>query len=644
MIEKEHVIVGTAGHIDHGKSALVRALTGTDPDTLPEEKERGMTIELGFVFLDDPDYEKQIVFIDVPGHEKFVKTMAAGASNVDAALFIIAADEGISVQTREHFDILQLMGINLGAIALTKSDLVDETRIAELTGSVRDFVRGSFLENAPILPVSALTGEGVPEIKTVLQDLGRRTIKRTDSGIFRMPIDRVFTMRGFGTVIAGTVLGGEIRAGDKIVVYPDGMESRVRGIQVHGARKDFSRIGKRTALNLQDIKKEDLRRGQVAAAAGSLVPTIRLDAQLNVLRSAAKGLKHRDRVRLHVGTDEVIARLVLLEETKIEPGGEALVQFVLERPAATLPDDRFAVRSFSPLLTIAGGVILDAVPGKHKRFNEQTIEALKKLSGTTRDSVEQLLRQSSQAPMSVQDIARKLGKSETEVDAAVQELQKDDRLITVVQEKPKKFHHRAVYDALSAKADSFISEYFEQNQQNLLMPYADLRARFLKLGDAQTLKLIADDLSRTGKIFRKDAQIGLVGREASFKPAEQQAAQDVERLFRNAGFASPLEEDVRQKLGLNPNLFKTIIRNLIQDGQLVRLGKKVLYHRNTYTEVREIVVGYLERRGSITIAELRDRLKLSRKYAQAVLEHFNETGLTRRVEDRHVLARKTGRQ
>ena len=261
MAELDHLIVGTAGHIDHGKSALVRALTGTDPDTLPEEKARGMTIELGFVFLDDPGYPKQIVFIDVPGHERFVKTMAAGASHVDAAVLVIAADEGLAVQTREHFDILTLLGIEHGLVALTKCDLVDEARLAELTASVRAFVRGSFLADAPILPVSALTGAGLPELRAALQSIGRLVRPRSDSGVFRMPIDRVFTMHGFGTVVAGTVLSGAVRAGDRVEIFPEGLKSRVRGVQVHGSKADASGVGRRTALNLQDLAKEDLRRG-----------------------------------------------------------------------------------------------------------------------------------------------------------------------------------------------------------------------------------------------------------------------------------------------------------------------------------------------------------------------------------------------
>jgi selenocysteine-specific elongation factor len=431
MPEKDHVIVGTAGHIDHGKSALVKALTGTDPDTLPEEKARGMTIELGFVFLDDPGYEKQIVFIDVPGHEKFVRTMAAGASNVDAALFVIAADEGIAVQTREHFDILQLLGVKLGAIALTKSDLVDEARISELTGAVRSLVRGSFLEGAPIIPASSVTGAGLGDVKKALQEIGRKVEKRPDSGIFRMPVDRVFTIQGFGTVVAGTVLGGQVRAGDQVEIFPDGLQARVRGVQVHKEKKDASGIGKRTALNLHGLKKEDLRRGQVAGAEGSLVPTVRLDARLDVLRSMEKDVKHRDRVRLHIGTDEVIARLAVLEGQKIVPGGSAMIQLILESPTVALPGDRFVIRSFSPLVTIGGGRILDASPKKHKRFSGQVIEGMERLSGAARDAAEQAFLQAAGAPMNVKEAALKLGRSEAEVEESVRELLAEARLVKI---------------------------------------------------------------------------------------------------------------------------------------------------------------------------------------------------------------------
>jgi len=640
MTDLDHVIIGTAGHIDHGKSALVRALTGTDPDTLPEEKARGMTIELGFVFLDDPAYPKQLVFIDVPGHEKFVRTMAAGASNVDAALFIVAADEGIAVQTREHFDILRLLDVKFGVIALTKCDLVDETRLAELTASVRGFVRGSFLADAPIIPVSALTGAGVAEIKAALQEIGRRVGPRPDSGVFRMPVDRVFTMRGFGTVVAGTILSGGVSAGDRIEIYPEGLKTRVRGVQVHGSKADRSAIGRRTALNLQDAAKEDLRRGQVAAAEGSLAPTARLDVRLDVLPSAPREIKHRERVRLHIGTDEVMARLSIIGGQTIAPGDTAAVQLVLERTAVALPGDRFVIRSFSPIVTIGGGRVLDAAPEKHKRFSGGVLEGLGKLGGTARDAVEQMFAKAGGEPQTVPGIARKLGRSEPEIAEAVSALLAGCSLVALPGEKPERYLHESAYARLSEGLVAAVRAYFEKNPFRPAMPYSDLRAEFLKAGDAPTLKLILDGLVSSGVLVRKDAEIGLAGREAKVDPAEAGLRSRIGGAFRSARFTSPPEDDVRARLGLNPSAFNPVLSGLLRSGELVRLAPKVIYHRETVEAARAAVAGLIERHGSVTIAELRDRLDVSRKFAQAILEYFDKTGFTMRVEDRHVLARR----
>ena len=638
MPDKDHVIVGTAGHIDHGKSALVRALTGTDPDTLPEEKARGMTIELGFVFLDDPSYAKQIVFIDVPGHEKFVKTMAAGASNVDAALLVIAADEGIAVQTREHFDILRLLGVKLGAVALTKSDLVDEARLAELAASVRHFVRGSFLADAPMLPVSALTGAGLTALKAVLQDLGRRVPPRPDSGIFRMPIDRVFTMHGFGTVVAGTILGGAVRAGDRVAVYPEGFVTRVRGVQVHGSKSEASGVGRRTALNLPDAAKETLRRGQVAAAEGSLAPTSRLDARLDVLPDAARGLKHRERVRLHIGTDEVMARLAVIGAQTVEPGAASPVQLILERPTVALPGDRFVIRLFSPVVTIGGGQVLDASPMKHKRFSGEVLESLEKLGGSTRDAVEQLFAQAGGRPQSVREIALKAGRSDAEVADAVAGLLAEGRLVAVAPEGPPRFLHAGIRDRLADGLIASVRAYFKANPFRETMPFSDLRAEFLAQSDAPTLKHVLDELAGRNVFFRRESGVGLVGRETQKDPVEEELRRRVEGVFQSARFTAPLEDDVRLKLGLNPSVFNPVLNGLIRSGTLVRLAPKVTYHRETIEAARAAVAGLIERHGSVSIAELRDRLDLSRKYAQAILEYFDRTGFTRRVGDRHVPA------
>jgi len=454
-----------------------------------------------------------------------------------------------------------------------------------------------------------------------------------------MPVDRVFTMPGFGTVAAGTILSGAVRAGDRIEIYPEGLKTRVRGLQVHKSKADVSGIGKRTALNLQDVRKEDLRRGQVAAAEGSLVPTARLDARLDVLESAGRDIKHRERVRLHIGTDEVMARLAILGGQTVAPGASSPVQIVLERPTVALPGDRFVIRSFSPLVTIGGGHVLDASPGKHKRFSGRVLEGLGKLGGTARDAVEQMFVQSGGTPQGVHEIALKLGRREPEVAEVVADLLSDGSLIAIVRERPEKFLHKTVYTQLSDELVAGVRAYFGTNPFRPTMPFSDVRVEFLKESDAPTLKFILDELIGKGVLYRKEAEIGLVGREARANPVEDELRARVEGVFRSARFAAPLEDEVYSRLDLNLTLFKKTLDSLIRDGRLVRLAPKVTYHREALEAAREAVAGLIERHGSVTIAELRDRLNLSRKYAQAILEYFDKTGLTKRVEDRHVLAK-----
>lgn len=637
MSEVEHVIVGTAGHIDHGKTLLVKALTGIDADTLAEEKRRGITIELGFVFMETPGYDKQIVFIDVPGHEKLVKTMVAGASNIDAALLVVAADEGVSLQTREHFEILQLLGIREGVVALTKADLVSEERLLDLSEEVRDFVKGSFLEDAPILPVSAIDGKGVEALRKALMDVGEKAGKRHDSGIFRMPVDRVFTMKGFGTVIAGTVLSGEVKEGDRIEIFPDGIEARVRGIQVHHRKVERSVIGRRTALNLQDVKKEMLRRGQCAGDPGSLLPTHRLDARLLLLKSYGKPLKNRTRVRLHVGTAEIISRIVLLENDVVLPGREALVQFVLEAPTVALPGDRFVIRTFSPLMTIGGGEIFDASPEKHKRFDSRTVEGLRKLGGEITEAVEQVVLGSATSPVGLPQLKGKIGEKEDLIEKALGDLTCAGKVVKILGAKEPNYLHHKSYRELEKALISTVRTYLERNPQRMFMPFEELRAKFLERTDGPAFKMILDGLVEKGILQRKDSDVSVAGHEAKLKPRDQESVERILQEFQKGGFSSPSEEDLKQKLRLNPREFKNLMHGLFQNGILVRLSDKVVYRREFVEKARRVVLQYLEKYPSITVAELRDVLNLSRKYATAILEYFDRIGLTKRDKDVHIL-------
>ena len=637
MSDAEHVIVGTAGHIDHGKTLLVKALTGIDADTLAEEKRRGITIELGFIFMETPGYDKQIVFIDVPGHEKLIKTMVAGASNINVALLVIAADEGISLQTREHFDILQLLGIEKGIVALTKTDLVNEERIRELTGQVKDYLKGSFSEDAPIIPVSAVDGTGIDDLKHALAELGKTVAPRPDSGIFRMPVDRVFTLRGFGTVIAGTILSGEVKEGDRVEIFPDGISVKVRGVQVHHQKVERSILGRRTALNLQDVKKEKLHRGQCAGEPASLTPTYRLDGRLRLLKSYEKKLKNRTRIRLHVGTAEIISRLVFLEDDVLLPGKEALVQFALEAPTVAQPGDRYVIRTFSPVMTIGGGEILEAAPPKHKRFDSQTLHGLQKLEGDIAEAAEQVFIDSGFTPLSASQVRMMRGEREDIVEKTAENILKAGNIVEIAGYKEAKYLHRQSYDELESKLISFIKSYLEKNPHRMLMPYEELRSKFLRLTDNQTLKTVLDGLLEKRTILRKDSDVSLADYEVKMKPKDQELIQKIEGVFKRSVFAPPLEEEIRLKQGVDLKHFKNMMHSLFERGVLVRLSKKVVFHRESVESARKIVLEQLEKNQHITVAELRDKLKLSRKYATAILEYFDAIGLTKREQDVHIL-------
>jgi selenocysteine-specific elongation factor len=362
----KQVVMGTAGHIDHGKTQLIKTLTGIDTDRLKEEKERGITIDLGFAHLRFAN-DTEVGVIDVPGHERFVRNMLAGVGGIDLVMLVIAADEGVMPQTREHLAICQLLRIKDGLVALTKTDLVDEDWLGLVTEDTHAFLKGTFLEGKPIVPVSAKTGQGIDELKQVLQTLVADVPPKQLAGKFRLPIDRVFTIRGFGTVVTGTLFSGSIRVEDRVEIYPKGIEVKVRGLQVHNESVPEAIAGQRTAINLQGIEKVELERGDVLGRPGEFSPTFMLDAFLQHLPDAPRPLRHRARVRLHLGTSELMGRVILLDRDALAPGEEAYVQYRLEAPAIALPHDRYVIRSYSPVQTIGGGVLLDVQPAKHRR-------------------------------------------------------------------------------------------------------------------------------------------------------------------------------------------------------------------------------------------------------------------------------------
>lgn len=636
MSLKPHVIISTAGHIDHGKTALIKALTGIDADTLPEEKERGMTIELGFVFMDDPEATKQIVFIDVPGHEKFIKTMAAGAANVDAALLVIAADEGINVQTKEHFDILRILHIPIGLIVLSKVDLVSPEIIDQRIEEIERFTQGSFLEGAPIIPVSALTGEGIDLLKLALRDLALAVKPRVDTGIFRLPIDRVFTLPGFGTIVAGTLLSGEVKVGDHVVIYPEEFETRVRNIHVHHSQQMKSQIGLRTALNVPDLKKEELRRGQVVAFPGTLRPSSFLDVWLELLPSAEE-IKNRDRVRIHLGTDEFIGRLSLLDRGILKPGESCPAQIFLEAPAACLPQDRFVLRTFSPCLTIGGGKVLDACPVKHKRFDQLTIVGFQRLMESEASMVEEMIRRAGYKPISISSLGQQLGWRPEKVQRIIPDLLKKETVVCIQSGKQEWYLHQENLQFLESKIKQFTEDFFSQQPHLFYMPLVELRSKFLALSSPEVFSFLLTKLSENKNLIIEGTQVTLPGRRGQLTRREAEIRFKIETIYERAGLTPPLEEEIQRQLKAESAVFKKALHSLYQEQKLIRLSDKVTFHHSVWEKVEKFVLEYLKAKGKITIAELRDQLKISRKYACAILEFMDRRRLTKRQGDEHVL-------
>lgn len=641
-----HVIVGTAGHIDHGKTALVKALTGFDTDTLAEEKRRGITIELGFAFLNTPGFDRQIVFIDVPGHEKLIKTMVAGASSLDAGLLVVAADEGVNVQTVEHFDILRVLGIPTGLIAITKSDLADADRIEAVAAQARELVSGSFLEGAPVIPVSAVTGAGLDELKSAVVEVARSVPERRTGGAFRMPVDRAFTMRGFGAVIAGTILSGEVGVGDRLEILPDRLAARVRGIQVHSKNVEKSSVGTRTAVNLQDVRKDQLRRGQTACAPGVFEPTSRIDGRLEVLRSCPEELKDRARVRFHVGTDEVMARVTILQGGRVRPGESALAQFALETKTVAAPKDRFVIRAFSSLRVIGGGVVLDAHSSPHRRRDAGAVGSLEMREVSLAGMLEQAFLKSGREPLSLEQAASAVGESPEDVAKAVDNLVEQGRIIRVrptagrnAERDPahESCIHADVFAQLTRELKDIIGQFYAANPYRVTMPVADLRSRFVKRAGRQVFDAVVAELSRSGALVLRDTRVGLAGREPAWRVGQKRLAERVAAVYEEAGFASPAEDEVRAELGIAADWFEGIMIALLDQDVLVRLSDRVTYHFKHARAARDLVAEHIATKGGITAAELRDVLGLSRKYAISILEYLDNTGFTRRVGDRRVL-------
>jgi selenocysteine-specific elongation factor len=635
MESVKHVIVGTAGHIDHGKSSLVEALTGTNPDRLEEEKRRGITLDLGFAFLELQGV--RLGLVDVPGHERFVRNMLAGAGGIDLVLLVMAADEGIKPQTREHFEICRLLGIPRGIIAITKSDLVDADSLGLVRMEIEEFVRGSFLENAPIVPVSARSGAGLDELKNELRRVAQEVAAKDATQNFRLPIDRSFAMKGFGTVVTGTLISGAVKVEDEVELYPARKRLRVRGLHSGGKQIERAVAGQRTAVNLAGIEHEEITRGMVLGPAGLFEATQRADARVTLLGSAPP-LKNRARVHFHQGTAEAIADVILLSDGggELVAGGSAFAQLRLDKPLLLLPGDRFILRRFSPVVTIGGGTVLDARAPQHKRKDAAVAPFLRVLEHGKREEILGALVEATPCGLTLAEILARTGWIESETRAAAEKLAAAKRVRMLGNAPIVLAPAQAVTDSAAAIRKA-VETFHRANPLLPGIPKQELRG---KAGRARVeiFEAALGDLVAARALATAGDLVSLAGREITLSTEETRAKELIEREFESAGLTVPGFASVLAKLPVDAARAQKILQILLREKVLVKISSDLVFHRNTLLKLREMLAKYRKEHGTrLPITVFKELTGITRKYAIPLLEHLDREQVTRRAGDERVI-------
>ncbi len=630
----KNVILGTAGHIDHGKSALVEALTGTHPDRLEEEKRRGITIDLGFAFLAAEDV--RLGFVDVPGHERFVRNMLAGAGGIDLVLLVIAADESIKPQTREHFEICRLLGIRQGLVALTKADLVDAETLGLVRLEIEEFVRGSFLEGAPIVAVSARTGAGVPNLRESLFQAARAAPARDTSNYCRLPIDRAFAVKGFGTVVTGTLVSGAAAVGDELELFPGGRRVRVRGLHSAGQSVERATAGQRTAVNLAGVELDEVRRGMALASPGRFRATRQLDARVRLLASA-KPVKNQSLAHFHAGTAETIAELVLLGSETIPAGGTGLAQLRLREPVLVLAGDRFILRQFSPMTTIGGGVAIDSLARRHRRGDRAAIELLEALETGSREDALAALAQAETGGLTLEEAVARTAWAEGEVRATAESLEGAGRL-RIASRDPWVMAASATVAACASQAREVIEVFHAASPLAPGMPKEELRDRAARGLLPEIFSMVLDDLVR-GKVLAVAGDLVMrAGRSVVLTAEEERARQQIEAAFEKAGLAVPRLAEILPRLPVDAKRAEKLVQMLLREGKLIKAGEDVVFHRGAIERLKGLLAAYKTKQGNkISVPAFKELAGISRKYAIPLLEYLDRARVTRRVGDERII-------
>jgi selenocysteine-specific elongation factor len=629
------IIIGTAGHIDHGKTALVKALTGIDADRLEEEKRRGITIDLGFAHLElaAPSGEKiRLGFIDVPGHERFVRNMLAGVGGIDLVLMVIAADESIKPQTREHFEICRLLSIPRGITVITKADAVDEDTLSVVRMEIEDFVRGSFLDasRSPIVAVSALKGTGLDELKREIIRLAADVPARDTEALFRLPIDRVFTMKGFGAVVTGTLIAGKVRKEEEVEVFPSRKRARVRGVQVHGSMADQAIAGQRTALNLAGVQMEELARGMTLAAPGVYEHTQKLEVQISLLKDA-KPLKNRARVHFHAFTSETIAEVALRGVTELKPGSSAFAQLRTAEPLLLLPGDRAILRQFSPVVTIGGAVVLDAFPLTRQKQNavQGFLQTLS--SGNRQEALLARIARRGHEGLSLAAAVRETGLKQSVLQPLIVALVQQKQIIQIGD-------FLLGNDAMQKARDKLIATLEAFHKANPLVGGISKEELREKLGLHQTvMEAMLGQLTRDKKAEVSGEQVRLAGRGVELKDEEAKAKEQIEKAFADAGLKVPLMKEVLDKLPVDKARAQKLVTLLLRDRVLIKLADDLVFHQTALQGLRQLMATQKAKTPKIDVATFKDLLGVTRKYAIPLLEYLDQQRITRRVGDERII-------
>ncbi|HEY7059944.1 MAG TPA: selenocysteine-specific translation elongation factor [Chloroflexota bacterium] len=635
-------VIGTAGHVDHGKSTLIKALTGIDPDRLQEEKERGMTIDLGFAWLTLPSGQ-EVSIVDVPGHERFIKNMLAGIGGIDIALLVVAADESIMPQTREHLAILDLLGVRTGVVALTKCDLVDQEWLELVQAEVEETLADTTLAGAPLIPVSAMTRAGLDELLATLDRLLDQAPAKPNTGWPRLPIDRVFTIAGFGTVVTGTLVHGELRLGQEVEIEPSGKRGRIRGLQTHKKKAEVVPAGTRVAVNVSGLGTEDLQRGDVLTSPGWLRPTRTVDVRLRLVPDAPRPLPHNALVTFHTGAVEAMARVGLLDHQELPPGESGWAQLRLDQPVAVVKDDLFIVRLPSPSLTVGGGTLVETHPRRHRRFQEHVLETLEVLErGTPEEIVLEQLQ--SREPADFATLQKRCALAAQEVQEVVARLVDEGRMVVIdasaAQENgvgPKLqaatvLVSAAGWERLVGQVERVLAAYHQDYPLRRGMAREELRTR---LGlDARLFNRVLALLLARGQVAEDGpVLVRLPGHQVVLSAEQQRRVDTLRERLAAAGASPPARGELEGAVGLSPE----VVQALVDRGELVEVAADVVYLRETYDELVAAVRAMIAEQGAVTVAGYRDRFQTSRRYALALLEHLDQARVTRRVGDERVL-------